>query len=99
MTTTADCPIRPMDDRVVIVRDEPEPYSKGGFFIPDPEPPITGTVMAVGPGRRDHLGRRIVVGVVVGDRVRFEPVGGTAVDIDGDEWLVIPERHLLARYT
>jgi co-chaperonin GroES (HSP10) len=46
--------IRPMGDRVLIQRCEPDKVSKGGIIIPDnaKNPPQEGIVLAVGPGHR-----------------------------------------------
>ena len=47
--------LRPLQDRVLIRRVEPEAKTAGGIFIPDTaqEKPMEGEVVAVGPGTRD----------------------------------------------
>ena len=49
---------RPLHDRVVIRRVDPEGKTTGGIFIPDTaqEKPMEGEVVAVGPGARDDRG-------------------------------------------
>lgn len=44
--------IRPLGDRVIVKRCEPDKMSKGGIIIPDnaKNPPQEGIVLAVGPG-------------------------------------------------
>ena len=44
--------LRPLQDRVLIRRVEPEAKTAGGIFIPDTaqEKPMEGEVVAVGPG-------------------------------------------------
>jgi chaperonin GroES len=43
--------LRPLQDRVLIRRAEPETKSAGGIFIPDSvqEKPVEGEIVAVGP--------------------------------------------------
>ncbi len=51
--------LRPLQDRVLIRRVEPEAKTAGGIFIPDTaqEKPMEGEVIAVGPGVRDEDGK------------------------------------------
>ena len=51
---------RPLHDRVVIRRVEPEGKTTGGIIIPDTakEKPMEGEIVAVGPGARDEKGTR-----------------------------------------
>ena len=50
--------LRPLQDRVLIRRVEPEAKTTGGIIIPDTaqEKPMEGEVVAVGPGARDEDG-------------------------------------------
>ena len=50
--------LRPLQDRVLIRRVEPEAKTAGGIIIPDTaqEKPMEGEVVAVGPGARDEDG-------------------------------------------
>ena len=47
---------RPLHDRVVVERIDPEAKSAGGIIIPDTaqEKPSQGEIIAVGPGGRDE---------------------------------------------
>jgi Chaperonin 10 Kd subunit len=51
--------LRPLQDRVLIRRVEPEAKTAGGIFIPDTaqEKPMEGEVAAAGPGARDADGK------------------------------------------
>ena len=51
--------LRPLQDRVLIRRVEPEAKTSGGIIIPDTaqEKPMEGEVVAVGPGARDEDGK------------------------------------------
>jgi chaperonin GroES len=64
---------RPLHDRVVIRRVEPEAKTTGGIIIPDTaqEKPIEGEVIAVGPGARGEGGKVQPPDIKAGDRVLF----------------------------
>ena len=69
---------RPLHDRVVVARIDPEAKSAGGIIIPDTaqEKPSQGEVIAVGPGGRDEAGS-IPIDLKKGDRVLFGKWSGT----------------------
>lgn len=89
---------RPLHDRVLVRRVTADEKSAGGIIIPDTakEKPQEGTVLAVGPGRVDDKGNRIPVDVKEGDVVIFSKYGGTEVKYNGEEYLVLPARDVLA---
>jgi chaperonin GroES len=84
---------RPLHDRVVIERIDPEAKTAGGIIIPDTaqEKPQQGKVVAIGPGGRDESGRLVPIDVKVGDRILFGKWSGTEVKIDGVEYLIVKE--------
>ena len=90
--------IKPLHDRVIVKRIEEGEQVRGGIIIPDSakEKPQEGTVLAVGPGRVDDKGNRIPVDVKEGDLVIFSKYGGTEVKYNGEEYLVLPARDVLA---
>jgi len=83
--------IRPLSDRVVIKREDEEKKTKGGIIIPDTakEKPQRGTIVAVGPGKRDRDGNRIPPDVKKGDVVLFGKYAGTEIKIDGNDHVVL----------
>jgi chaperonin GroES len=85
--------IRPLHDRIVVRRLEEERKSAGGIVIPDnaAEKPDQGEVIAVGNGKILEDGKVRPLDVKVGDRVLFGKYSGTAVKIEGDEFLVMRE--------
>ncbi len=89
--------IEPLEDRVVVRPAEEEETTPTGIVIPDTakEKPQEGEVVAVGPGRFED-GQRVPVDVKVGDRVLYSKYGGTEVKVEGDEYLVLSARDLLA---
>jgi len=88
---------RPLHDRVVVKRINPEAKSKGGIIIPDTarEKPQQGEVVAVGPGGRDEAGKLIPIDVKAGDKVLFGKWSGTEVMLDGEELLIMKESDVM----
>ena len=88
--------LRPLHDRVLIRRVEPEAKTAGGIIIPDTaqEKPMEGEVVAVGPGARGEDGKVHPLDVKAGDRVLFGKWSGTEVKLDGEELMIMKEvRH------
>ena len=90
--------IKPLRDKVVVMRLEEEEKKVGGIIIPDTakEKPMQGKVMAVGPGAMDKNGKRIPMEVKKGDRVLFGKYSGTEVTIDGKEYLIMDASDIYA---
>lgn len=90
--------IKPLGDRVVVKRIEEEPKTKGGIVLPDTakEKPQKGKVIAVGSGRILDNGQKVPLEVKEGDIVVFAKYGGTEIEIDGEEYVILSERDLLA---
>jgi chaperonin GroES len=88
---------RPLHDRVVVTRIDPENKTAGGIIIPDTakEKPTEGEVIAVGPGGRDESGKVIPIDLKKGDRVLFGKWSGTEVKIDGVEYLIMKESDIM----
>ena len=89
--------IRPLNDRVLVLRIEEEEKTSGGIIIPDTakEKPQEGKVVAVGPGKIDENGKRIPLEVKKNDRVLFSKYGGTDVTIEGVDHLILREDDIL----
>lgn len=89
--------IRPLHDRVIVKRVEPETRTASGLYIPDAagEKPDQGEVLAVGPGKRDDAGKLIPMDVKVGDRVLFGKYSGQTVKVSGEEYLVMREEDIM----
>ena len=94
--------LRPLGDRVVIEPQEREETFAGGqLVLPETakEKPQQGTVIAVGPGRRDDDGKRIELDVAAGDTVLFAKYAGTEIKLDGKKVLILKESDILAVVT
>ncbi|MEW6668724.1 MAG: co-chaperone GroES [Thermodesulfobacteriota bacterium] len=90
--------IKPLNDRVLVLRIEQEAKTSGGIIIPDTakEKPQEGKVVAVGPGKVDENGKRIPLEVKPDDKVLFGKYSGTEIKIDGVEHLIMREDDILA---
>jgi chaperonin GroES len=89
--------IKPMNDRILVVRVEEEQKSAGGIIIPDTakEKPQEGKVISTGPGKLDDDGKRIPLAVKAGDRVLFSKYAGTEIKIDGVDHMFMREDDIL----
>ncbi|ART22018.1 TPA: co-chaperone GroES [Corynebacterium striatum] len=91
--------IKPLEDKVLVQIVEAETTTASGLVIPDSakEKPQEATVVAVGPGRWNEDGdERIALDVKEGDTVIFSKYGGTELKYDGQEYLLLSARDLLA---
>ena len=89
--------LKPLEDRIVVRANEEENTTSSGIVIPDTakEKPQEGTVVAVGPGRFED-GARVPLDVAVGDTVIYSKYGGTEVKVEGEEYLILSARDVLA---
>ncbi len=90
--------IKPLGDRVVVKVLEQEETTASGIVLPDTakEKPQQGKIMAVGTGKLLDSGEKIALEVEVGQTVIFSKYSGTEVKIDGEEYLILSERDVLA---
>jgi chaperonin GroES len=89
--------LKPLDDRIVVRPNEAETQTASGLVIPDTakEKPQQGEVLAVGPGEYKD-GERVPLDVSVGDKVVYSKYGGTEVKYDGEDYLILSARDVLA---
>ena len=85
--------IKPLADRVLIEPAEAEEKTAGGIIIPDTakEKPQKGTIVAVGPGKKDEP-----MTVKVGDNVLYGKYAGTEINIKGVEYMIMRESDVVA---
>ena len=85
--------IKPLADRVLIEPKEAETKTASGIFIPDTakEKPQQGTVLAVGPGKKDEP-----MEVKVGDVVLYGKYSGTEVAVEEKKYLIVKRSDMLA---
>lgn len=89
--------IRPLGDRVLVLRVNETETTKGGIIIPDTakEKPQEGKVVAVGPGKVSEKGQRIPMTVKKGDKILFGKYAGNEIKIEGVEHLIMREDDIL----
>ncbi len=93
--------IKPLGDRLVVKVVEPkEEKTKSGLYVPDTakEKPQEAEVLAVGPGALNDKGERVPIDVAVGDKIIFSKYGGMEIKLDGEEYLILSERDILAKF-
>ena len=90
--------LTPLEDKIIVKQAEAQTQTASGLYIPDnaKEKPQQGEVRAVGPGRRDDKGERIPMDVKVGDKVLYSKYGGTEVHYEGEDYLIVGARDILA---
>jgi chaperonin GroES len=92
--------LKPLGDRVIVKAIEEEETTASGIVLPDTakEKPQRGTVLAVGEGKWDEDGeKRIPLDVGEGDEVLYSKYGGTEIEVEGEDLLVLRESDVLAK--
>jgi chaperonin GroES len=92
--------LKPLGDRLIVQAIEEEETTASGIVLPDTakEKPQRGKVLAVGEGKWDEDGeKRIPLDVGEGDEVLYSKYGGTEVQVEGEDLLVLRESDVLAK--
>ncbi len=90
--------IKPLFDNVLVKPLAAEDTLPSGIILPDSakEKPQMGQVMAVGPGGTDEKGNHVKMIVKVGDKVMYKKWGGNEVKVNGEEWMLVEQKDILA---
>ncbi len=85
--------LTPLADRVIIKPAPAEEKTIGGIIIPDTakEKPLQGEVLAVGNGTKDEE-----MILKAGDQVLYGKYSGTEVEFDGEKFLIMHQKDVLA---
>ena len=85
--------VKPLADRVLVEPKEAETKTASGLFIPDTakEKPQAGTVVAVGPGKKDES-----MELKVGDKVLYGKYAGTELNVDGKIYIMMRQSDVMA---
>ncbi|MEI6575863.1 MAG: co-chaperone GroES [Bacteroidota bacterium] len=85
--------IKPLHDRVLVEPAKAEEKTVGGIIIPDTakEKPQKGTIVAVGPGKKDEP-----MTVKEGDTVLYGKYAGTEITVEGNDYLIMRESDIVA---
>ena len=89
--------VKPLEDRVLVKPSERKNQTDSGLYLPESskERPMTGKVVAVGPGKRLSNGKLAELSVKKGDTVVFGKYAGTEVEVKGDQHMILRESELL----
>lgn len=89
--------IKPLGDRVVTKMAEAEETTQSGIILAGSakEKPQFAEVIAVGPGGVVD-GKEIKMELKAGDKVIMSKYAGTEVKLDGEEYVIISQKDVLA---
>jgi chaperonin GroES len=90
--------LKPLGDRVILEVQKEEERKVGGIVLASnaQEKPQTGKVVAVGDGRVLDNGQRVALTVKTGETVVFDKYAGTEVKYEGQKYLVVHEKDVVA---
>jgi chaperonin GroES len=83
--------VKPLADRVLIKPEKSESKTAGGIIIPDTaqEKTQAASVIAVGDDKEK-------IKVKPGDRIMHDKYAGTAIKIDGEDYLIVKADDIIA---
>ena len=90
--------ITPLDDRVVVEKEDMSHQTPGGIIIPGSvtsRPPNRGRVLQVGRGHLDKKGRNRPMDVSVGDHILLSPYLETEIELNGSQIAILRESEIL----
>ena len=92
-----ECPIIPLNDKIVILPQEEGEQMYGNIIVPDAgkEKPEIGKVLAVGVGRVSTNGVLIENTLEVGDIVMVPKFGDQKVEIENETYIMASENDVL----
>ena len=92
-----ECPIIPLNDKIVILPQEEGEQTYGNIVVPDmgKEKPEMGTVLAVGPGRISTDGTLIPNRLEVGVTVMVPKFGAQKVELENETYIMAGESDVL----
>lgn len=90
--------VKPLFDNVLIKPLEEETKTPSGILLPETakEKPQIGQIMAVGPGGVNDDGKKVPMVVKTGQKVMYKKWGGNEVKVNGEEWLLVEQKDILA---
>ncbi|KRM71523.1 co-chaperone GroES [Lacticaseibacillus brantae] len=90
--------LKPLGDRVIVQVVEDQEETVGGIVLASnaKEKPQSGKVVAVGEGALSPEGKRLPMSVKVGDTVLYDKYAGSEVKYEGEDYLVLHDKDLMA---
>lgn len=90
--------LKPLGDRVIVKVEEQEEETVGGIVLASnaKEKPQTGEVVSVGEGAVSDEGKRLPLSVKAGQTVMFDKYAGSQVKYEGEDYLIMHEKDIMA---
>jgi chaperonin GroES len=90
--------IKPLFDNVLIKPLDADTKTASGIILPDSvkEKPQMGEVMAIGPGWHNNDGKVFPLDVKVGQKVMYKKWGGNEIKVEGEDWMLVEQKDILA---
>ena len=90
--------LRPLGDRVLVRRLEPEEKLKGGIILPDTakKKQERAEVLAIGAGKKDKNGQIVPMPVNVGDHILMDKYSGQEIELDGLSMIIVRASDIVA---
>lgn len=90
--------LKPLGNRVLAQRLEPQETLKGGIILPDSakKKQEKAKVVAIGAGKRLDDGKTIPVPVKVGDIILMDKYSGQEIQMDDEEYLILKADDIIA---
>lgn len=87
----------PLDDRVLVAKDEAATKTAGGIFIPDTaaDSPNRGTVISVGPGHKGKKGILRPTDVKPGQKIIFNKFSGNELKLADKDYVILRETDII----
>jgi chaperonin GroES len=89
--------LRPLGNNVVVEKINSQDKTESGLYIPEiaKERPQTGKVVAVGTGEYIN-GEHVNLEVTVGNIILFTKYAGTEFKLDGNNFVIMQQKDILA---
>ncbi len=90
--------LKPLGNRVLVQRLEPEEKMKGGIILPDSakKKQESARVVSIGPGKKLDDGKTIPMPVKVGDIILMDKYSGQEVLLDDEEYMILKADDIIA---
>lgn len=90
--------LKPLGNRVLAQRMEPQETMKGGIILPDSakKKQETAKVVAIGDGKKLDDGKVIPVPVKVGDVILMDKYSGQEVTLNDEEFVIVKADDIIA---
>lgn len=91
--------IHPLFSNILVKPIKENEQTKSGIVLPDvaqKEKPQIGEIVSVGNGFKSDDGRESVMFLKPGFKVMYKKWGGETISYEGDEYVIIEQREILA---